>query len=57
MFPLDHTMPYVTLGLYDAVKYLEDIQCRMFLYSDWATTHILKNIPDSLGDIERVKNP
>ena len=27
----------------------------MFPCSDWATTHILENIPHSLGDIERVK--
>ena len=27
----------------------------MFPCSDWATTPILENIPDSLGDIERVK--
>ena len=26
----------------------------MFPCSDWATTPILENIPDSLGDIERV---
>ena len=29
--------------------------CCMFLCSDWANTPILENIPDSSGDIERVK--
>ena len=38
-----------------AVCSLWSIGCHMFPYSDWATTPILENIPDSLGDIERVK--
>ena len=28
---------------------------RMFPYFDWATTPILENIPEYLGDIKRVK--
>ena len=40
---------------YGAVQFLGNIQCRMFPGSDWATTLILVNISDSLGDIERVK--
>ena len=35
---------------------IRNIRCRMFPCSDWATTHILENIPDSLGDIGRVKS-
>ena len=39
----------------NAVCSLVNKRCYSFPCSDWATTPILENIPDSLGDIERVK--
>ena len=55
MFPMEHTVPYVPQGTQGAVKSLWNIWFRMFPCSDWATTPIQENIPDSLGDNERVK--
>ena len=49
----EHTVP--NKGAYGAVKSLGNIQCCTFPCSDWATTPIMENNPDPLGDIERVK--
>ena len=51
MFPREHTGP--NKGAYGAKQ--GNIGCCMFPCSDWATTPILENMSDSLGDIERVK--
>ena len=43
----EHTMP--NKGAYGAEQ--DSIGCRMFPCSEWATTPILENIPDSVDDI------
>ena len=52
----------LNMEAYAAVCLLGNIRCHIIsrehtvsYVADWATTNILENIPDSLGDIERVK--